>query len=84
MADKSTRQKRYTEEFRLQAAKLIVEGGYHLPPGLPATGRQRLGLTLLGQSLPGLRTPAGQRAGGPAGRRAQGGPPGAGPTAAGE
>ena len=28
MADKSTRQKRYTEEFRLQAAKLIVEGGY--------------------------------------------------------
>jgi transposase-like protein len=31
MADKSTRQKRYTEEFRLQAAKLIVEGGtpYH-------------------------------------------------------
>ncbi len=31
MADKSTRQKRYTEEFKLQAAKLIVEGGstYH-------------------------------------------------------
>jgi transposase-like protein len=31
MADKSTRAKRYTEEFRLQAAKLIVEGGatYH-------------------------------------------------------
>jgi transposase-like protein len=31
MADKSTRSKRYTEEFRLQAAKLIVEGGatYH-------------------------------------------------------
>jgi len=31
MADKGTRQKRYTEEFRLQAAKLIVEGGttYH-------------------------------------------------------
>ncbi len=31
MADKNTRQKRYTEEFRLQAAKLIVEGGttYH-------------------------------------------------------
>jgi transposase len=31
MADKSTRQKRYTEQFRLQAAKLIVEGGttYH-------------------------------------------------------
>ena len=28
MADKSARQKRYTEEFRLQAAKLIVEGGY--------------------------------------------------------
>ena len=28
MADKSTRQKRYSEEFRLQAAKLIVEGGY--------------------------------------------------------
>jgi transposase-like protein len=28
MADKNTRQKRYTEEFRLQAAKLIVEGGY--------------------------------------------------------
>ena len=31
MADRSTRQKRYTQEFRLQAAKLIVEGGttYH-------------------------------------------------------
>ena len=31
MADKSGRQKRYTEEFKLQAAKLIVEGGttYH-------------------------------------------------------
>jgi transposase len=31
MADKSTRHKRYTAEFRLQAAKLIVEGGttYH-------------------------------------------------------
>jgi len=28
MADKGTRQKRYSEEFRLQAAKLIVEGGY--------------------------------------------------------
>jgi len=28
MADKSVRQKRYSEEFRLQAAKLIVEGGY--------------------------------------------------------
>jgi transposase-like protein len=27
MADKNTRSKRYTEEFRLQAAKLIVEGG---------------------------------------------------------
>lgn len=31
MAEKGTRQKRYTQEFRLQAAKLIVEGGvtYH-------------------------------------------------------
>jgi len=31
MADRSVRQKRYSEEFRLQAAKLIVEGGttYH-------------------------------------------------------
>ncbi len=31
MADKSTRQKRYSAEFKLQAAKLIVEGGttYH-------------------------------------------------------
>lgn len=31
MADKSTRRKRYSEEFRLQAAKLIVAGGvtYH-------------------------------------------------------
>jgi transposase len=28
MADKSTRSKHYSEEFRLQAAKLIVEGGY--------------------------------------------------------
>jgi transposase len=28
MADKNGRQKRYGEEFRLQAAKLIVEGGY--------------------------------------------------------
>jgi transposase len=28
MADKDARQKRYTEEFKLQAAKLIVEGGY--------------------------------------------------------
>jgi transposase len=31
MADKRGRQKRYTEEFRLQAAKLIVEGGYSYP-----------------------------------------------------
>jgi transposase-like protein len=31
MADKKTRSKRYSEEFKLQAAKLIVEGGitYH-------------------------------------------------------
>ena len=31
MADKGTRSKRYTQEFKLQAAKLIVEGGttYH-------------------------------------------------------
>jgi transposase-like protein len=28
MADKGTRRKRYSEEFKLQAAKLIVEGGY--------------------------------------------------------
>jgi len=28
MAEKSTRSKRYSEEFKLQAAKLIVEGGY--------------------------------------------------------
>ena len=28
MAEKGTRQKRYSEEFKLQAAKLIVEGGY--------------------------------------------------------
>ena len=28
MADKRTGSKRYSEEFRLQAAKLIVEGGY--------------------------------------------------------
>jgi transposase-like protein len=28
MADKSTRLKRYSEEFKLQATKLIVEGGY--------------------------------------------------------
>jgi transposase-like protein len=28
MADKRTRSKRYSEEFKLQAAKLIVEGGY--------------------------------------------------------
>jgi len=31
MAEKGTRQRRYSEEFKLQAAKLIVEGGttYH-------------------------------------------------------
>ena len=28
MADKRTRSKRYSEQFRLQAAKLVVEGGY--------------------------------------------------------
>ena len=28
MADTSVRSKRYSEEFKLQAAKLIVEGGY--------------------------------------------------------
>jgi transposase len=28
MADKGTRQKRYNDEFKLQAAKLVVEGGY--------------------------------------------------------
>ncbi len=54
MADKSTRGKRYTEEFRLQAAKLIVEGGYTYHQSLPTTGRQRLGPALLGQGLPGL------------------------------
>jgi transposase len=31
MADKGTRSKRYTEEFKLQAAKLIVEGGSTYP-----------------------------------------------------
>ena len=28
MAERGARQKRYSEEFKLQAAKLIVEGGY--------------------------------------------------------
>jgi len=28
MADKGARKKRYHDEFKLQAAKLIVEGGY--------------------------------------------------------
>jgi transposase len=28
MAEKRARQKRYSEDFKLQAAKLIVEGGY--------------------------------------------------------
>jgi transposase-like protein len=28
MAEKKTQSKRYSEEFRLQAAKLVVEGGY--------------------------------------------------------
>ena len=28
MADKKARTKRYSEQFKLQAAKLIVEGGY--------------------------------------------------------
>ena len=28
MAEKGKRQKRYSEEFKLQAAKLVVEGGY--------------------------------------------------------
>ena len=28
MAEKGTRQKRYSDEFKLQAGKLIVEGGY--------------------------------------------------------
>jgi transposase-like protein len=28
MADKATRSKHYSEEFKLQAAKLVVEGGY--------------------------------------------------------
>jgi transposase len=28
MAKKGSRQKRYKEEFKLQAAKLVVEGGY--------------------------------------------------------
>jgi len=28
MAEKGTRQRRYSEEFKLQAAKLVVEGGY--------------------------------------------------------
>jgi transposase len=28
MAEQNARQKRYNEEFKLQAAKLIVEGGY--------------------------------------------------------
>jgi transposase-like protein len=38
MAEKDARQKRYTEEFKLQAAKLIVEGGYTFSKALPATG----------------------------------------------
>jgi len=28
MAEKGAQQKRYNDEFKLQAAKLIVEGGY--------------------------------------------------------
>ena len=41
MADKSGRQKRYTEEFKLQAAKLIVEGGttYHQSGSIAVTER---------------------------------------------
>jgi transposase-like protein len=38
MADKSTRQKRDTEEFRLQAAKRIVAGGYTYHQAAPQRG----------------------------------------------
>ena len=40
MAEKGTRQKRYSEQFRLQAAKLIVEGGYTC-----SQASQRLGVS---------------------------------------
>ena len=40
MADKGTRQKRYSDEFRLQAAKLIVEAGYSY-----ARASQQLGVS---------------------------------------
>jgi transposase-like protein len=40
MADKGARQKRYSEEFKLQAAKLIVEGGYTY-----SRASQRLGVS---------------------------------------
>jgi transposase-like protein len=32
MVDEGTRPKRYSEEFKLQAAKLIVEGGLSTAP----------------------------------------------------
>jgi transposase-like protein len=41
MADKDARRKRYTEEFKLQAAKLIVEGGYTF-----AKASQQLGVSI--------------------------------------
>jgi transposase len=44
MADKSGRQKRYTEEFKLQAAKLIVEGGYTYPQAAQQLGVSDWGL----------------------------------------
>jgi transposase-like protein len=40
MAEKRARQKRYSEDFRLQAAKLIVEGGYTY-----SQASQRLGVS---------------------------------------
>ena len=40
MAEQEARQKQYTEEFKLQAAKLIVEGGYSI-----SKTAQRLGVS---------------------------------------
>ena len=70
MADKDARQKRYTEEFKLQAAKLIVEGGYTFTKASQQLGVRvpsGRGPAVLGECLQGLRTTAPQGPGGPDG-----------------
>ena len=84
MTDTSGRQKRYTQEFKLQAAKLIAEGGYTYHQVSQQLGVSDWALRCWVKAFRDSGHLLAQGPDGPPGRRAQDGPPGAGPTASGE